>query len=191
MLMEDTDWFANDGNEEVTHDWTNAVQRSVDAVKASAADGTFPVQEEGGLPTTLPWGGGKIMYWALEAGVGPGAKVDIDTSFDWRNRIFTILAGGAYNAANKLPGGAAYSGSASMSFDYAFTIGTHYTEDGATDGDPPAGGANYWELIAGDLYIFSDSTDSGHLKLRNGTGATTYYPLLVLWVSDQFPTRSP
>lgn len=188
MLPEDTDWHADDGNEEVTHDFVNAIERSVDCVASASGDGTYPAP----TGTTLPWGGGKIFAWQLNAGIAAGAKATVEATLDWRNRLIVVLGAGAYNAggADKLPGKASYDGAGSMGFDFAWSTGVFWTHDGATDGDPPGVSAQYFTLDAGNAYLFADETDSYKLKLRNGTAAT-FYPFLLIWVSDQMPTRLP
>jgi hypothetical protein len=187
MLPEDPNWNCDDGNEPITHDRMNAIMLDVTMTKSPDTDMVWPAP----VGTTLSWGGGKIIIYGFKSGIGAGLMGLVDDSIDYLNRTIVLLGGGAYNAGNKMPGEAAYSGAGSISFDFGFHAldPVFYTEDGATNGDPPGGGQNYLTLIAGDLYLFADSANGGALTLRNG-GAATYYPYLVLLVSDQHPTRT-
>ena len=99
MLPDDADWFDNSGNEPITHDWTNALQLSVDTVVGSTDDMTRPAP----TGTALPWGGGKILVWQYNTGVVAAADKVIDDSIDYRNRMIVQLCCGAYSAANAMP----------------------------------------------------------------------------------------
>lgn len=183
MLPNDTDFFANDGNEEVTHDWTNSIELSANVQTASETDETYPAP----TGTTLSWGGGRIIFYHKVAGVGAGATGVIDDTLDYRNRQVIVLNGGFYDVADKLPGGGAWSGAGGMVYTVPFTATSLWTEDGGATGDPPS--ANYLNLDgAGNAYIFCEST-SHDLRYRNGSAASEY-PFMVILVSDQFPTRT-
>jgi hypothetical protein len=188
MIPDDTDWFDNSGNEEITHDWTNAVQLSMDTMIGSTSDMTYPAP----TGTTLSWGGMKVLFWQYNTGIVAGADKVIDAVFDYRNRVIKIVEGGGYNAADRMPGEATWSGVGGMSYDHPLNTNTAlYTEDGATNGDPPGVPSNYLTLDAGPNYfIYADSGNNGALTFKNGHATDTIYPFLVLLVSDQFPTRT-
>lgn len=186
MLPGDTDFHADDGNEEITHDFVNTIQRSVDAGTNGMSPGWTAPSPTG---TSLPWGGGRIVVAMNESGIADGVDWNVYSQMDCRNRQVVILEFGAFNAANKLPGGGSEE-AIQPGYDYLWDGDrTLYTKSGATTGNPPTGGT-YLVLCrtADDAMLFCDAT-SHFLVMRNELGATVY-PFLVLWISDQFPTRT-
>lgn len=188
MLPEDAEWFANSGNHVITKDWTNALELSLDTIVGSTSDMTYPAP----TGTALPWGGGKLLFWQYNTGVVAAADKVIDDTLDYRNRMIIQLCCGAYSAADQMPGTVTWSGIGGMGFNFPFSTNVAlYTEDGATNGDPPGAPSNYMTLDAGTTYfIYADSGNSGALTFKNGHVTDTIYPFLVLWISDQFPTRT-
>jgi hypothetical protein len=188
MLPEDPNWFSNSGNHVISKEWTNALQLGMDTMIGDTSDMTYPPP----AGTTMSWGGMKVLFWQYNTGVVAGADKTIDDVFDYRNRVIKIIEGGGYNAADRMAGEASWSGAGGMSYDYPLNTNTAlYTEDGATGGDPPVGGANYLKLDAGDnFYIYADSANGGALTFLNKHSTDTIYPFLILLVSDQFPTRT-
>jgi len=195
-LPDDTWWFANDGNEPITHDWTNDLQRAVDCIKANQADGTFPPP----VGTALPWGGGRMLYFQDDDGIADHGDLTVSSDLDFQNRIIVVWEAYAQDAANKIPGGGAapINGSApvlSWSFQGSRMM---WSGTGLTAGNPPAapGTGQYlaWQnhqdaaapTVSGFLYV---ATGTKALMFRNESGATLYCVFLV-WVSDQMPART-
>ena len=108
---------------------------------------------------------------AGQTGGGNATVVTLDDGIDWSDRLLIIFIEG-YNAANKLPGGAADSLSAP---DYAMTVAMMYTDAGSTQAGatpPNAPRRSFW---AADIHIFVDSADSNKLKIVNTAVATDYH----------------
>jgi hypothetical protein len=193
----DPEWHSDDGNEEKTHDWFNAIMRSVDA-ESSPMDGIAHPAPAG---TALPWGGGRIKFWSAPGGLADNAIANVDDTMpggpDYTNREIIVLAGGAYSS-NRVPGsGNEYDGQPDYDVPFDGSIGTardlhFFTKAGAAAADPLPTGGCYLQLNSGagdGVYLYMSNSGSKALNIANRTGATIY-PFLVYFVSDQFPTRT-
>jgi hypothetical protein len=182
MLPEDTDWFANDGAEEITHDWTNAVELGVDVGQASEnAANIFPVK----AGTTLAWGGVRMLFIRSPV-INAGADWIADDTIDWRNRWILCLDTEVDADEADIAGEANYvaAGTHEGTTDQASCA--FWTGAGAVAGSPPTG--NYGTPIGG-MHVYCNSADN-KLTIRNSSGGN-YYAFMVLMISDQFKTRLP
>jgi hypothetical protein len=189
----DSEFTVRDGNTRILNAWLNKLQRGIVMRKGSGTGGTFPSPPA----TTEAWGGAHQVVAKCVAGVTGADKWTIDDAIDWRNRIVRILAFGAYNASNRLPGESNYACGPGPGYDYPCdsledeTKGREmWTGAGANAADPPTGGP-YLTLASGATargYLFVDDTTHA-LRFWNAT-VSTLYPYIVVEVSDQFPTRT-
>jgi len=186
MLPTDTDWHADSGNQPITHDWVNAVQLATDSIKAAGSTGTWPAP----TGTTLAFGGGKIVIAKNATGIADGLDWAIDY-MDYRKRMVVVLAFGGYTApadGTHLPGEASYSSPGGPGYSVPFD-GTNHFWTGAGIADPTADDPRLVICTTGDdAILYCDSTFH-YLQMRNETGST-FFPFIVYWVSDQFPTRT-
>ena len=181
MLPEDSEWFANSGNHIITKDWTNAIQRNVDAVKADGSADVFPAP----TGTTLPWGGGRRFFLRSPA-IPNCAATSLDSSIDWRNRWVMVLDAQADLDEDEVVGGTSYAPAG----DHSGALVGHATAafwTGAGQTFPPIA-APYASALA-NVHIFADAT-TGKLYCYQDSDPNPIYLWLVLEVSDQFPTRT-
>jgi hypothetical protein len=184
LLPEDPDWHEDSGNETITHDFVNALELSVDYRASAVSDGVFPSP----TGTTLPWGGGRIIFFMDDDGIAEDVSVIVDSSMDWRHRMITILDAHLYGAANELPGGGAEPADQRSGQHYGQS---GYTHEGSADGSPPA--TNHIDtvtgagVVSGEFYV-DNATFA--LKFHNEVAAVVF-PMFIILVSDQIPTRLP
>jgi hypothetical protein len=183
MLPDDPYFDAKDVGSPVPPGLVNALQRSVDAGKASEATGTFPSP----TGTTLPWGGGKMVFFRGE--VAADSEITADDSIDWRNR-FVLVFGGFYDAAADLPGSGTEQ-SDQPGFDYRLSQTMGNWQDvvcGYLKESSPLTLIKLLVLAASNVHINTNA--AGELKLHNSGNPAAIYPCLWIFVSDQFPART-
>ena len=181
MLPDDPYFEAKAIDSPVPPGLVNALERSVDAGKASWASGTFPAP----TGTTLPWGGGKLLFF--RGTVGADSVITVDDTIDWRNRAVMVF-GGFYDDAADLPG----SGTEPVAQpDYDYWMSQVFGVERECLHGYLGGSRTLKLLVLASSYIkIKADPTTGELTLTGVGTPVALYPCLWIFASDQFPTRT-